>query len=69
MESNKYEWKNIGKVYISSSNICSLFVSNKNQIQEILKYFDIPLDSKLSILEKAEEYLYEDTALLIQKYI
>ena len=69
MTSDKYEWINIGKLYINRPTICSIFASNQNQIKEILKYFDISLDSKLQILEKAEENLYEDTALLVQKYI
>jgi hypothetical protein len=69
MTSDKYEWINIGKVYINRPTICSIFSSNQNQIKEILKYFDISLDTKLTILKKAEENLYEDTALFIQKHI
>ena len=69
MTSNKYEWTNVGKIYFNRPTICSIFASSQDQIQEILKYFDISLDCKLTILERAEENLYEDTALLVQKYI
>lgn len=69
MTSDKYEWINVGKIYINNPYICSIFSSNINKIKEIFKYFDISLNSKLAILESAEENLYEDTALFILKYI
>jgi len=69
MTSGKYEWINIGKIYMSRPSICQIFAANSSQVQNMLKYFDLSLDSKLAILEKAEENIYEDTALLIQKYI
>lgn len=66
----EYEkWFKIGKIYMQRPSIAKIFSNNVNQVNLLLNYFDLPVESIEAIINNAEEKLYEDTVILLLKYI
>lgn len=67
---NEYLNKQFAINYIHNSTISSIFYSSPNSLKLILKYFpDIPKERLIETRDKAEEYLCEDSILLLSNYI